>query len=161
MGKRIVLTTVGSFGDLHPFIAVGMALKARGCEPVIVAAAEYRPKVENEGLAFHAIRPAYDQVLKDSGLDFARLMREAAGGAMPFLINTMIAPYLEQTYSDLCDAMNGAELVVASTMSIVARLAVAKLNLLSVSLQVAGEDGANVVADGIIRMLEARSGAGA
>ena len=34
MARRIVLTSVGSFGDLHPFIATGLALKARGFEAV-------------------------------------------------------------------------------------------------------------------------------
>ena len=29
-GKRIVLTTMGSLGDLHPYLAISLALKARG-----------------------------------------------------------------------------------------------------------------------------------
>jgi hypothetical protein len=33
--RRIVLTTFGSLGDLHPYIAVALGLKTRGHEAVI------------------------------------------------------------------------------------------------------------------------------
>jgi UDP:flavonoid glycosyltransferase YjiC (YdhE family) len=33
--KRIVLTTVGSLGDLHPYIAIALGLKARGHDAVV------------------------------------------------------------------------------------------------------------------------------
>ena len=32
-GKRIVFTTAGSLGDLHPYIAVALGLKAGGTTP--------------------------------------------------------------------------------------------------------------------------------
>jgi UDP:flavonoid glycosyltransferase YjiC (YdhE family) len=33
--RRIVLTTFGSLGDLHPYIAVALGLKERGHEAII------------------------------------------------------------------------------------------------------------------------------
>lgn len=134
MGRRVVLTTVGSFGDLHPFIAVGLALKARGLEPVVAASEQYRSKVESEGLAFHSVRPTPDQILADTGLDNSEILTRAAKGVTGFVIKTMVTPYIQETYDDLHEVMLDAELVVASSFSIVARLAIAKLKLTSVSL---------------------------
>src|SRR5215211_202538 len=56
-GKRIVLTTFGSFGDVHPYIAVGLELKARGHRAVIATSPLYRDKIEATGLGFHPVRP--------------------------------------------------------------------------------------------------------
>ena len=35
MPPRIVLATAGSLGDLHPFIALALALRERGFQPEI------------------------------------------------------------------------------------------------------------------------------
>ncbi len=134
MAGRIVLTSVGSFGDLHPFIATGLALRARGVEAVIAASDEYRTKVEAEGLVFHAVRPSLQRVLADTGLDAAGIVSEVARSSTLFLVDKTIVPYLEQSFQDLTEAMRGADLVVASSFSIVARLAIARLGLPSVSL---------------------------
>ncbi|HEY5413156.1 MAG TPA: glycosyltransferase [Caulobacteraceae bacterium] len=134
MAKRIVLTSVGSYGDLHPFIATGLALKALGLEAVIAASAEYREKVENEGLVFHAVRPTTQQLAADTGLDLGGITRQVARSSTMFIVDKAIIPYTEQSFEDLCEAMRGADLAVTSSFSIVARLAIAKLGLPSVSL---------------------------
>ncbi|MET0218312.1 MAG: glycosyltransferase, partial [Burkholderiales bacterium] len=46
--KRIVLTTFGSYGDLHPYIAIAQGLLARGHDATIVTSEMYRSKVERE-----------------------------------------------------------------------------------------------------------------
>jgi hypothetical protein len=56
-GRRIVLTTFGSLGDLHPYIAVALGLRARGHEAVLATSACYRQKVEASGLGFRPLRP--------------------------------------------------------------------------------------------------------
>ena len=56
-GKRILLTTFGSLGDLYPYIAIARELKARGHEPIVGTSAFYRQRVEDFGLGFHPIRP--------------------------------------------------------------------------------------------------------
>ena len=55
--RRVVLTTVGSLGDLHPYIAIALGMKARGHEAVVATSACYRQKVEALGLGFRALRP--------------------------------------------------------------------------------------------------------
>src|SRR2546421_686855 len=56
-GKRIVISTFGSFGDVHPYIAVALELKRRGHRPVIATAEVYREKTDAAGLELHPIRP--------------------------------------------------------------------------------------------------------
>jgi len=61
---RIVLATVGSLGDLHPFIAIGRALRAREAETVLAVPEDHLAKVRAAGLEAHAILP----LLKTSGV---------------------------------------------------------------------------------------------
>jgi rhamnosyltransferase subunit B len=55
--RRIVLTTFGSLGDLHPYIAVARGLRARGHEAVLATGQCYRHKIEALGLGFRPLRP--------------------------------------------------------------------------------------------------------
>jgi UDP:flavonoid glycosyltransferase YjiC (YdhE family) len=95
MTKRVVLTTVGSTGDVHPFIAVGKALQSLGFEVVIAAIEALREKVEKEGLAFHAVRPTAEQVLADTGMDEATFLQEIAQTNTALIIKKSILPYIE------------------------------------------------------------------
>src|SRR5258708_17701890 len=56
-GRRIVLRTFGSLGDLHPYIALALGLQARGHEAVIATSGYYRQKIEALGIGFRAVRP--------------------------------------------------------------------------------------------------------
>src|SRR5580692_2682678 len=55
--SHFLLTTLGSLGDLHPYIAVGLGLRERGHAVTIATSEVYRQKVEGEGLRFHPVRP--------------------------------------------------------------------------------------------------------
>ena len=57
---RIVLSNIGTFGDINPLIALALELKRRGHTPVMAVPNVYRPKLEPLGLEFHAIRPDID-----------------------------------------------------------------------------------------------------
>jgi UDP:flavonoid glycosyltransferase YjiC (YdhE family) len=49
---KFVLTPVGSAGDVHPFIGIGRALRARGHDVVIVTAGAFEQTVTRAGLGF-------------------------------------------------------------------------------------------------------------
>ena len=62
--KRIVISTFGSFGDVHPYIAIALELKARGHHPVFATSEVYREKMDSAGIDLHPVRPivpSYDQ----------------------------------------------------------------------------------------------------
>jgi rhamnosyltransferase subunit B len=67
---KFVMTPVGSAGDVHPFIGLGRALRARGHEVVIVTAGPFEQTVTRAGLGFRETVSAeiFDQVSKHPDL---------------------------------------------------------------------------------------------
>jgi rhamnosyltransferase subunit B len=57
---RIILSNIGTFGDINPLIAIALELKRRGHEPVMAVPALYEPKIIPLGLEFHPVRPDLD-----------------------------------------------------------------------------------------------------
>lgn len=53
-GTRVLLATAGSHGDVHPFIALGLALKRRGAEVVLSTNPYFEREIVAAGLGFHA-----------------------------------------------------------------------------------------------------------
>jgi rhamnosyltransferase subunit B len=49
---RFIMTPVGSSGDVHPFVGIGRALKARGHEVVVLTAGPFAEVVRKAGLIF-------------------------------------------------------------------------------------------------------------
>ncbi len=62
LGRRVVVTTFGSLGDLHPYLALALGLRAHGHEVVVATGQCYRDKIEAHGLRFAAVRPGCDWV---------------------------------------------------------------------------------------------------
>ncbi len=128
MPPKIILATLGSLGDLHPFIALGLALRARGATVVLAGAAEYRAKIERAGLEFQPVRPSFADLERELGMDRAQLTR-AALERHEFLLRALIMPQLRATYDDMLAAVRGADLVVTSSLAFAARLAAEKCNI--------------------------------
>jgi UDP:flavonoid glycosyltransferase YjiC (YdhE family) len=111
--KRIVLTTYGSLGDLHPYIALALELKERGHRPVIATSPVYREKVEPLGLEFHPTRPDFPspdeqpEVMKE----LTRRAMDARTGA-EFVARELFAKPVRESYADLMLAVKGADLLV-------------------------------------------------
>jgi rhamnosyltransferase subunit B len=57
---RIVLSNIGTFGDINPLIAIALELKRRGHVPVMALPNVYRPKIAPLGLEFRQLRPDID-----------------------------------------------------------------------------------------------------
>ncbi len=96
---RIVLSNIGTFGDINPLIAIALELKRRGHVPVMALPAIYQPKIVPLGLEFHAIRPDIDptnSILVEMVYD---VKHGTEHGLRDFLF-----PSLRQTYDDLLDA---------------------------------------------------------
>lgn len=124
--KRIVLTTFGSYGDLHPYIAVARGLVARGHAAVIATTELYRTRVEQEGIGFHATRPD----LADLGdqAEVVRRVYDPRRGA-EYMTRQLIMPHLPRTFDDLMAAARGADLLVSHAITYAAPLVARKLDL--------------------------------
>jgi UDP:flavonoid glycosyltransferase YjiC (YdhE family) len=107
MGKRIVITSFGSLGDLYPYLALARQLKQRGHEAVLATSAYYRPLVEKEGVTFYPVRPDIDL---ENRAGIRRVMDPKRGPEV--LIRESLVPYLRDSYADLAAATYGADLLV-------------------------------------------------
>ncbi len=96
---RIVLSNIGTFGDINPLIALALELKRRGHVPVMALPAVYQSKIVPLGLEFHAVRPDIDptnSILVEMVYD---VKHGTEHGLRDFLF-----PSLRHTYDDLLDA---------------------------------------------------------
>ena len=107
MGKRIVVTSFGSLGDIYPYLGLARRLRQRGHDPVFATSAHYRPLIEGEGVAFCPVRPDIDP--EDHAL--ARRVMEPTRGA-EVLVRELLLPHLRHAYADLAAATCGADLLV-------------------------------------------------
>ncbi len=67
---KILLIPIGSSGDVHPFVGLGVALRRRGHQVTIVTNAHFEPLARGEGLDFEALgtEEDYRSTLKNPDL---------------------------------------------------------------------------------------------
>jgi rhamnosyltransferase subunit B len=116
---RVVLTTFGSLGDLHPLLALGQGLLARGHRPVIATSEQYRKHVEPLGLAFHPVRPDMPDLDHDHAV-MRRLMDLRKGPEV--VVREFAMPNLRASYDDTLAAADGADLLVSHPLTFATRL---------------------------------------
>ncbi|WP_404789585.1 glycosyltransferase [Altericista sp. CCNU0014] len=107
--SRIVLTTMGSLGDLHPFIAIGLELRDRGHDIVFATVKQDRAKVESLGFEFFSIRPDY--IAMDDRKMLALMMDLQKGTER--VIRDYFSANVRDTYADLMDAAQNADFIVS------------------------------------------------
>jgi rhamnosyltransferase subunit B len=132
-GKRIVLTAVGSLGDLHPYLALARELARRGHRPVVATVPTFRERVEAAGLEFFPIRATTTEEPS------AELMRRVFHGrtGVEFIVRGLILPALRTAYEDTVAAAEGADLLVSHPLTLATRFVAEKRKLPWVSTQLA------------------------
>lgn len=121
---RFVLVTFGSFGDLHPYLAVGLTLRARGHQAVIATSALYREKVLGLGLEFAAVRPDLPEPGSDPEL-LRRLMDPVRGTER--IVREIFMPAVRETFADLLAACTGADGLLSHPLAYPASLVAARV----------------------------------
>jgi UDP:flavonoid glycosyltransferase YjiC (YdhE family) len=111
---HFLLTTLGSLGDLHPYIAVGIGLRERGHTVTIATSEIYRAKVEGEGLRFAPLRPDMTRLI-DNPEVMRRLMDPRRG--TEYVIRELFLPWLEQTFEDTVAAARDADLIAGHAIA--------------------------------------------
>lgn len=110
----VLLATLGSLGDLHPYIAVGRALRSRGQRVRLATSSDYRSRVEAAGLEFAPLAPSLAELGEPSHI--ARQFFARWRGPRR-LICAMVSAPLQRACADLRAAMEGASLVVAHPLT--------------------------------------------
>ncbi len=96
---RIVLSNIGTLGDINPLISIALELKRRGHVPVMALPEVFREKIAPLGFEFHTVRPDIDP--KNTKL--VEMIYDVKKGTETGL-REFLFPVLRQTYSDLLDA---------------------------------------------------------
>jgi rhamnosyltransferase subunit B len=136
MSRRIVLATLGSLGDLHPFIAIAARLKARGEDPIVASSPNFLENVTAAGIGFHPVGPDPDSIMRDLNMDLAQYGRAVMRDTI-FILESAVFPYLQRTYDDLLPVIDGAALLLSSALLFSARFAAERLGVpqMAVALQ--------------------------
>jgi rhamnosyltransferase subunit B len=120
---RILFTTFGSYGDLYPYIAVAMALRAIGHQPTIATSAVYRDKVESEGIRFAPVRP--DVSLEDREM-MQHLFDQRRGSER---VIRALANEIRDTYADTLEEARQTDAIVTHPTTMAAVLIAQQLRL--------------------------------
>ena len=130
--EKIVLATLGSLGDLHPKIALGLELKRRGHAIRVATMEIYREKIESLGFEFKPLRPNLD--INDREL--TRELLETRSGPEK-LLRGVILPEINGMYEDLTAAVEAADAMITGEIVYAASSVVEKTGIkwISTSLQ--------------------------
>jgi len=112
--SRILLATLGSLGDLHPYIAVGRALTARGQQVRLATSIDYRTRVEAAGLEFAPLAPSLAELGDPEQI--ARRFFDPWSGPQR-LFEAMVTGPLRRAYADVQAAVEGVALAVSHPLT--------------------------------------------
>jgi len=119
---RVVLATMGSWGDIFPVIGLAKGLTEAGHDVRVAASPAYDELVQGEGLQFSGIGPAlgFSDYARDPKILSGRL-----GGFVGFshLFRRFIFPALDRYVDDLAASIRGADLLLAHPALIAAPVA--------------------------------------
>ncbi len=103
--SRILLATIGSLGDLHPLIALGVELRRRGHTVRFCSSATYRSRIEALGFGFDPLHPDASPENEAMAHLVKEIMDPRKGAER--LLRKFIMPHLAATYADLLRAVTG------------------------------------------------------
>ncbi|MFZ0961473.1 MAG: glycosyltransferase [Terriglobia bacterium] len=119
--RRILLTTTGSLGDVHPFIAIGLELRSRGHAVTLATSNFYRSKVEQTGLRFAPMGPHL-------GIEISELLDRVIDlkNGPEYLVRRIIYPSVAASYAEVMEALSEADLIVTHPITYAAQIAAEK-----------------------------------
>jgi rhamnosyltransferase subunit B len=121
---HVLLPTIGSAGDVHPFIALGLALRARGHRATILTNPYFQPLIEQQGLGFLPVGAIQDaeEAMADPDLWHSRKGFEVVA-------QRVIVPAIALVYR-LIETVAAADTVVAASgIALGARVAQERLGI--------------------------------
>lgn len=129
---KIVLSTFGSLGDIHPKIALGLELRNRGHKVIFNVMEAFREKFETLGFEISPLRPNLNPEDRDL---VRRLMDIRTGPKLMF--NEILLPNLRPMYEDVMKAVEGADLIISGEIILPIKSVVEKTNIKWISTSLA------------------------
>jgi UDP:flavonoid glycosyltransferase YjiC (YdhE family) len=116
--RLVVFATLGSWGDVLPYLAIALGLRDRGHRVAMATSECYRQKVQALGVEFRTVRPDSDWVVDPA------LMRRRSHPTLGLIrvARDWLLPALRESYEDTAAACHGADLLVSHPLAYAARL---------------------------------------
>jgi rhamnosyltransferase subunit B len=125
---HVLLPTMGSAGDVHPFIALGAALTARGHRATILTNPLFQALIEAQGIGFLPVGTAEEANVAIANPELWHLRKGFK------VIAQVIVPAIEQIYRLIERHADASTVVAFSSLAFGARVAQEKLGLPSASV---------------------------
>lgn len=107
---RIIIPTIGTRGDIQPYIALGLGLQTAGHQVVVASHPSLRQLVESYGVSFSPIGPDVDL-----GKEAALIRGKSKNFVMGFLrVMKFSFRMLEESHAELLELCKDQDLVVVS-----------------------------------------------
>lgn len=122
--SSILLTTQGSLGDLHPYLALGLGLKDRGHRVAVGTTRYYQDRVEGAGLEFRPVAPH----LSPEDESIIKLVVDPDKGSEN-IFRQLLMPAIRESYADTRRAVEGMDAVVGHPIALATPLVCEQLKL--------------------------------
>jgi rhamnosyltransferase subunit B len=122
---KVLVTTFGSYGDLHPYVAAAAALRERGHDVVLITNAHFEPLAREAGVPI---------VPCGSCAEYEEMIA-SAGKGLPTLIDLVVGPNVSRVYRAIEQLYEpGRTVVLGSGWSFGARVAEEKLGVATATM---------------------------
>ncbi|WP_167767124.1 glycosyltransferase [Jannaschia formosa] len=123
-GRReaVVLTTIGSLGDLYPVLSVARALEARGIEPRLALSPDDCDMARRWGLLATPVGPSEAEMCEALGLSRDQIAAAVLKDPSP-LIRDALMPLLPGMAREIATLCDGAGCVAGTTFALAGSLA--------------------------------------
>ncbi|MBV8879807.1 MAG: glycosyltransferase [Planctomycetaceae bacterium] len=111
--SSFLLTTQGSLGDLHPYLALGLGLRNRGHRVAVGTTRYYRDRVEGAGLEFRPIAPH----LSPEDESIVKLVVDPDKGSEN-IFRQLLMPPIRESYANTRAAVEGMDAVVGHPIAL-------------------------------------------
>jgi UDP:flavonoid glycosyltransferase YjiC (YdhE family) len=122
---KVLLIPLGSHGDVHPFVGLGLTLRSRGHDVILITLGYFEKLVRSAGLDFVPLPMAedFEEGLKDPDLWNPRRGFE-------LVVRKSVVPYLRPVYELIAERyVPGETVVVPGTLAFGTRVAQDKLGV--------------------------------
>jgi len=108
---KITVLTLGSRGDVQPYITLGKALISRGHDVTLCTGGSFKAWIEANGLTFHEASIDFMEILKT---DIGQSIINGGGNLFKILkySKEVIFPLYRKTFDDFLEASRGSDLII-------------------------------------------------
>lgn len=124
--KKILLTTLGSHGDLHPYLGMAKVLKEEGYNIVLSSHPHFEPLALKLGVDFLPIKPSYEDIgTEDKWANQANHPTKST----EFIVKELFLPYIKYNYEKLLEQSENTSLIISHFLSFATPLVAEKKNI--------------------------------